>query len=251
MNRRAQGLLVAVLGMVALRLVVNGSFDSYVKPAMFWPLVAAGAILVVLGLTTMFRAAAHEDRIAASAEPEAAHLAHEHDHDHEGGPAVAWLLVLPLVTLLLVAPPALGADAAIRQTPAVPVYQGSVFPALRVGDDGVADLSIPEFLDRAFWDSAHALDGTPVRLTGLVVHSDELPDGFLLTRFVLTCCAADALPVQVGVRGGGTPEEDTWVEVEGTLVPPDEVRPTDTDLPRVDLEATSVTEIPEPADPYQ
>ena len=250
MNRKTQGVLLLVAGLVALRLVVTRTFDSYVKLSMYWPLLLAGGVLVVLGFATSFRGAAEEDR-ATSGEPGGPDAADHADHHHGRGLTIGWLLVLPLVVLLLVAPAPLGADAARRQEARAPVYLGTEFPPLTASADGVAELRITETIDRALWDSADSLDGTPIRLEGLVVHSDELPDGFLLTRFVLSCCAADAIPVQVGIVGGGRPAEDTWVEVEGTVVPAPAVAPDTVDLPRVDVEATSVREVPRPGDTYE
>ncbi|MBL8777799.1 MAG: TIGR03943 family protein [Acidimicrobiales bacterium] len=267
MNRKTQGVLLLVAGLVALRLVVTRTFDSYVKLSMYWPLLLAGGVLVALGFATSFRGATEEDLAASDAhDSDAGHLGDhegpgadagqegqdEHaDHHHSRGPTIGWLLVLPLVVLLLVAPAPLGADAARRQEARAPVYLGTEFPPLPATADGVAELRITETIDRALWDSADSLDDTPVRLEGLVVHSDEVPDGFLLTRFVLSCCAADAIPVQVGVVGGGRPAEDAWVEVEGTVVPAPAVAPDTVDLPRVDLEATSVREVPRPGDTYE
>lgn len=254
MSARVRGTLVLVLGFVALRLVITGSFDRYVKPGMRWPLVACGVVLVQLGLATSIW--------GDEADDEAGHHGggdgHRHGgdadgeaHDHHHVPRVGWLLVLPLVVLLLVAPPALGADAASREAAPLPRYQGSAFPPLDVGGDGVAALGLTEFVDRALWDDAHSVEDQPVRLTGLVVHDDDVPDGFLLTRFVVSCCAADAIPVQTGVVGGGRPPQDTWVEVEGTLVAPPAIDPDATELPLIELEATAVRPIDEPANPYE
>lgn len=255
MNRKTQGVLLLVAGLVALRLVVTRTFDSYVKLSMYWPLLLAGGVLVALGFATSFRGAAEEDRARAAGEGSAGSVDEPaedaHAHDHHRGPAVGWLLVLPLVVLLLVAPAPLGADAARRQEARSPVYLGTEFPPLAAGPDGVAELRVSEFIDRALWDISDSVIDTPVRLEGLVVHSDDVPGGFLLTRFVLSCCAADAIPVQVGVTGGGRPAEDTWVEVEGTVVPPPTLAPDTAELPRVDVQASSVREVPRPDDTYE
>ncbi|HEX6245842.1 MAG TPA: hypothetical protein VFZ61_33185, partial [Polyangiales bacterium] len=54
-------------------------------------------------------------------EREREYVDHDHDHDHDHGhghdhghhePRVGWLLILPVLGLLLVAPPALGSYAA-------------------------------------------------------------------------------------------------------------------------------------------
>ena len=257
MSARVRGTLVLVLGFVALRLVITGSFGRYVKPGMRWPLIVSGVVLVLLGLATSIwgdegdetdhgRGRGRRDRNGHrhAAEPQG-----EHDHRHV--PRVGWLLVVPLVVLLLVAPPALGADAASREPAPLPRYQGSTFPPLDAGADGVAPLGLTEFVDRALWDDAQSVEDQPVRLTGLVVHDDDAPDGFLLTRFVVSCCAADAIPVQIGVVGGGRPVQDSWVEVEGTLVPPPPIDRDATELPLLELEATSLRPIDEPSNPYE
>lgn len=256
MSGRVRGTLVLVLGFVALRLVVTGSFDRYVKPGMRWPLVLAGVVLVGLGLAT---SAFGDDEDQDPADDDRGHRrGHDHGaaedgdgHDHRHVPRIGWLLVLPLAVLLLVAPPALGADAASREAAPMPQYQGTAFPPVEPDATGVAALPLTEFVDRALWDEAHSLDDQPVRLQGLVAHSDEVPGGFLLTRFVVTCCAADAIPVQVAVLDGGTPPEDHWVEVVGTLVPPPPIDPDATELPRLEVDATSVRAIDEPANPYE
>src|SRR5207253_1554087 len=41
--------------------------------------------------------------------------------------------------------------------------------------------------------------------------------GPVLTRSVMVCCAADARPVSVPVRGAATPPAGTWVRVRGRL----------------------------------
>jgi hypothetical protein len=77
------------------------------------------------------------------------------------------------------------------------------------------------------WDADQSLAGRHVVLRGFVVADDRVPDGFALTRFVVACCAADALPVQVAVSDIAgrleTPlENDTWVDAVVVWQPPDE-----------------------------
>ena len=46
MSRRAQGILLLLIGLVAVRLVLSGTYDSYVQPAMRIPLLLASAFLI-------------------------------------------------------------------------------------------------------------------------------------------------------------------------------------------------------------
>lgn len=57
-------------------------------------------------------------------------------------------------------------------------------------------------------------------LQGFVFREEDMPlDSFALTRFLVMCCTADAVPFGVLAHGNEVSalEEDTWVEVEGTI----------------------------------
>ena len=64
--------------------------------------------------------------------------------------------------------------------------------------------------------------------------------------------AADALPVQVHVRGldGPPPQDDTWVEVVGDWVPPRELDAR-ASRPRAVLDVTTQAVVPPPVNPYE
>ena len=79
-----------------------------------------------------------------------------------------------------------------------------------------------DFVARAISDPAESLNDVPVRLEGLVVNDPEIDDGFRLTRFLVSCCAADGVPIQVAVRGLDTTfEDDTWVIADVVVRTPD------------------------------
>jgi uncharacterized repeat protein (TIGR03943 family) len=68
-----------------------------------------------------------------------------------------------------------------------------------------------------------AYAGQKVKIQGFSVHSPNLPEQyFLLTRFVITCCAADAYPVSLPIKlNQGTRNNykvDQWFEVEGEII---------------------------------
>jgi uncharacterized repeat protein (TIGR03943 family) len=239
-SRRTQGTLLAIMGLVALRLVITGTYDSYVRAGMRWPLLAASVFLVVVGGGSAMVDAWQADRRATRSSP----------HDH--APLVGWVLILPLAALLLVAPAPLGADAASRQAPYTPAYQGSAFDPLPPPTGGAVDLRLGEFIERALWDTNHSVDDTDIRLTGFVVRDVSVADGFVLTRFHLSCCAADAIPIEVGITGAPeVPPDDQWVAVTGQLAAHPVSDPTDTTPARVDLSADQVVLVDEPENPYE
>lgn len=103
MIREARAVVLLLLGNAMLRLALGGGYVDYVKPAMRIPLIVAGAALALLGAGRLLELV----------------LGHAHGHGHDHGPRVAWLLVLPVFAILLIAPPPLGAYAAGRESGAV------------------------------------------------------------------------------------------------------------------------------------
>jgi uncharacterized repeat protein (TIGR03943 family) len=246
-NTKTQGALVAMAGAVVVRLAVSGQYLDYLKTTMRLPLAAAGVVLIVLGSATLLRA------VFDTGGPEHADGTDHGDHgDHHRGPPIAWLLVLPLLAVVLVAPPPLGADAARRDTAASLPPPRSSFPALPPPRDGAVNLPLNAFLSRAYYDHSDSLAGVTLRLTGFVVSDPALPDGYHLTRFQMVCCAADAIPIKITVRGldAPAPADDTWVEVTGQWAPPADPNAIGVNRGAI-VDATSHTEIPPPANPYE
>jgi uncharacterized repeat protein (TIGR03943 family) len=177
------------------------------------------------------------------------HAEHEgHGHDHAHGPRVAWLMSLPVFAIFLIAPPALGSYAAAREdTPPPPPRTLDAYAPLSGADP--AEMSIGEFLGRAWGDQNRSLEGKQVKLTGFVSPSKKKGQWYV-TRMQLACCAADAFALKVAVLDAPAPPRDTWVEVTGTWVPPkDDKIPLGTVAP--ELTATDVREVNAPSEPYE
>ena len=73
-----------------------------------------------------------------------------------------------------------------------------------------------------------------------------------LTRMVLSCCAADALPVKVGLTGDVPPNlrPDVWIDIVGTYSP----RQTKAELNGGPIPYIAIVEshhIKAPAEPYE
>jgi len=67
-----------------------------------------------------------------------------------------------------------------------------------------------------------AYTGQKVKVQGFVVHAPNLPENYLIiSRFVITCCAADAYPVGLPVKLAGsrnTYPADSWQEITGEMI---------------------------------
>ncbi|MEU4249408.1 TIGR03943 family protein [Amycolatopsis sp. NPDC026612] len=241
MKRETQNILLILLGGALVKIAVNGDYLRYVKPAQQPWIITGGAVMVLLGAVAIVR-----DLVAARASASLGHGGHG-GHAHSARPA--WLLLVPVLAVFLVAPPALGADSVIRSEARVPASAASAtaaaFPPLPAG--AVVPLTVNEFVSRAGWDAAGTLDGRTVSLTGFVVHTEG---STLLARLVISCCAADAFPVTVRLRGGEADHlaSDAWIQVTGQVVPG---TATKTNSYTPDFTPASLTTVPAPKDPYE
>jgi uncharacterized repeat protein (TIGR03943 family) len=117
-----------------------------------------------------------------------------------------------VLALLLVAPPALGSYAANRSGTAL--QQTSDFPPLPDGDP--VKISVLDYATRAVFDDTKALRDRRVKMSGFILLGED--GSPYLTRMVLSCCAADARPIKIGLSGkvpAGL-AENAWLEVVGT-----------------------------------
>ncbi len=248
MDERTQGALLLAVGGIAIRLGVTDAALAYVKPSMQPLLTAAGILLAIIGVATVIRAfRGRPDNLDIHG-----HADHGHGHDPGHGPAVAWLLVLPLLALLLIAPPPLGAFAANRQSNRPLAATGATFGDLPKPEaDGAIRLTMSEYVYRALYDDQRSLQGKTVRLTGFVTRSDDPAAAFQLTRFRLACCAADGQAVDVKVQTNqAAPPEDTWLELDGEWVPTPG-QDGELTLAAPLIKAVAVRQIPPPAQPYE
>ena len=200
-------MLLFVAGGAVIRASLTGEYLRYVKAGLRPYLVATGVVLMVTAVTTIW----YELRKARAAKKSGS--GHRDGHAHREA-WIAWLLLLPVLALIVVVPPALGSYAADRA--GTVLQRPPAFPDLPAGDP--IQLSVPDYATRAVYDHGHSLANRRVVITGFITVAGR--DTPVLTRMVLNCCAADAQPVKVGLSGkvpsGLRP--DTWFEVVGTYI---------------------------------
>lgn len=223
-----------IIGLAVARMTATGAFGDFVQQRMRWPLIGATIVLLALGaidLVRWIRAADEEGRPAA--------------------PVVGLLMVVPIMVLIAVAPTALGASAADRvesYEPPAPETEEWVLP-----EEDPFEMRVVDFARHALYDEEGQLEGRSVILEGIVVNDPDVPDGFLLVRFLVSCCAADGIPVKIALRDAPEQfEDDTWVRAVVTWTPPS-VPYTDPDGPQyIEAEIERVDVIDDPPDsPYE
>jgi uncharacterized repeat protein (TIGR03943 family) len=270
------GLLVACgLGLLHVSLLTDLCL-RYVKEGMRPLLIASGAVLILLGLASAVLDRGREDVHDGSrgdgpggdrddvhdggrgdgldgdredgldGDREDGHGHGGHGHDHSAVPRVAWLLLLPALSLLFYAPPALGAYTAARQPPKAVTHTDDFDPLPRTSP---LPMTLSDFTSRVQEDRGRAIEGRVVQMTGFVTPgTGGGSGGWELTRIILNCCAADAQSVKVRIHGGPALAANTWVTVTGTWHPGGTLG---TSSAAVALDARTVTKVARPANGYQ
>jgi uncharacterized repeat protein (TIGR03943 family) len=249
-RRHVQAVLLLLAGAAVLHITLfSRLYLRYVKEELRPFLIASGALLLVLGAVGAVR-----DGLPFASRRRAHGPGHDdgdghgdgQGHGHGDGPRVAWVLFLPVLALLLYAPPALGSYTASRgsDNAIAPVEEFRPLP-----DADPVPLSLTGFIARVQQDRERSLAGRTVLMSGFVTPAPREGKGaWYLTRLVVSCCAADTQRLRVRVHGVPSPPADTWVTVTGTWRPGGAPG---TATAAVALDARSVRRIPEPVDPYQ
>lgn len=228
----------------ALRLVVLGSWSAfllwlwlsgevvrYLGPRTDWVATVGGITLAIV--TVLYGLSVRRDR--AARRPTAGRVA---------GTAA---MLVPIAIAVIVSDSTLGSLAASKRLSA----RGVDIAALAELESGTAGKTSFLALSAAEKDPELARrrgigPGSRVRLVGFVsaVGPGEA-DSFELSRFYITCCVADAIPIGVTIDPGellaASVERDQWLEVTGSVV-------------RVGagygIRAERIADVPQPPDPY-
>lgn len=244
MRRETQNVLLILLGGALLKLAFSGDYLRYVKPQHQWWMIGGGVAMLLLGGVAIVR----DLRAGDQAEVEEADVHHEHDHHH--AQRSSWFLLVPVLAVLFVAPPALGADSVSRSLDGGNIASRNAasmdaYPPLPEGK--VTAMAISEFQARAVWDDKKSLHDRTVALRGFVAHKGGET---YVARMVIGCCAADGYPVMVRLGGSDFSafKDDEWITVTGQFVPgsaSDKTR----NVPELAVE--EIVKAEQPKDPYE
>jgi uncharacterized repeat protein (TIGR03943 family) len=153
------------------------------------------------------------------------------------------VIALPVVILMSIPATSLGAFAVSRRASLASggFASGEAIPA--EGDLSLVNVG-SALINRDSMRSLVARAGSTSSFTGFVDREPGQPaNEFLLSRFLISCCIADALSIQVRVVNAppGEFKADEWVRATGKLYP----------LSReVILDATTVEKVAKPHHPY-
>jgi uncharacterized repeat protein (TIGR03943 family) len=235
MNRQAQAIVLFLLGGTLLHTGFTGIYLRYVKAGLRPLLLAAGIILIAAATATIW----YEWR--SPHPPDKDHPDHHPHHE----PGISWLLLPPLLALILITPPALGPYTASRTGMAL--QHPWNFPTLPASDP--LHLTVVDYAARAVYDHGRSLGSRQITITGFItVDHNGTP---YLTRMFLSCCAADAQPIKIGLTGQIPPilQPGIWFEILGTYTSKQTKDPiNNAAIPFINI--TQATSVPAPQDQY-
>ena len=225
-SRMAAGLVLASWAGLFWFLLATGRWSLYLSTRTFW-VVPTGAALLTIAATLRLVSARTEDRDPLSSR-------------------TSWMLgviALPVALILALPPATLSSYALGRRA-------GFVGSGVSVSADDIESGQL-SFIDVAAAQTSkdgmialRARAGERVTLEGFVWReTGAAADEILLTRYVITCCVADATSAQVLVVNvpPGQFQPDDWVSVTGRIYPLGN---------QILIDASSVTGIAQPQRPY-
>ena len=207
-------------------LLVTGRYQVFLRPG-FWALLLWALAILVLFAGALFLSG-RSFSLAGKGPAPWARLG---------------VLIVPLVYLVVAQEQPLGSHALGKR-----FFEPRYLERFSGGGRGFVDSDDPRVTLLDILQEFRAYEGKRIETLGMVYRDDTVPDGhFLLFRFIIVCCAADAMPAGALVLGeeGDSFEQDAWVSVEGVL-----------GLKQVGdlifplIHAESITRIDQPKDPY-
>jgi uncharacterized repeat protein (TIGR03943 family) len=207
-------------------LLLSGRSSLYLSPRTAW-VVPVGAILLTIAAVGRASSARVDSPTRLTAKE-------------------TWglgVIVFPVAVVLALPPSSLGSFAASKRS----TFASAGFVA-SAEDVATGELTLVDIVgalrSEAASEALAERAGEEVSFVGFVARDRGMPaDEFMLTRFVISCCVADALSVQVRVVGAppGEFSNDEWVRVTGSFYPLGE---------QSVVQTSAIEPVPRPKHPY-
>jgi uncharacterized repeat protein (TIGR03943 family) len=230
---------IAAWGIVLLKYWLTGTLYILVHPSYFNLVLGAGillsAIAIVKGISIF--------RFGAPPLP-VQHIA------LLPGRTTTYLLLFAAMLALAITPRVFTSYTAFQRGVTEGLTAGRAQPkAFRISSN-TEERSLLEWIRTInTYPEPDAYRGQKMKIQGFAVHPPDLPDNYvLLSKFVITCCAADAYPISLPVELPGSRSQypvDRWFEISGRAG----VKELQNKR-QVVVIAKSVNPIPTPQNPY-
>ncbi|NJN93959.1 MAG: TIGR03943 family protein [Anaerolineales bacterium] len=224
MKASLKALALIAMGLFLYSRIYNGTLLYYISERFAWLTLLAAIGFIIVGASYRYRTApAHEHE-----HDDDGHEHHQHDHaGHQHG-NLSWtgllLVALPVILGLLVPPKPLGAAAMGNREISVGAVNSAAAPkTTQVISRPTTEKNVLDWLiDFRLVQDPAAFADQEAKLIGFVYRDERFgTEQFMVSRFVISCCAADAAPLGLVVAWPETPglSSDQWVEVSGRLQP--------------------------------
>jgi uncharacterized repeat protein (TIGR03943 family) len=231
---------VTAWGALLLNYWLNGSLSILIHPSYFWLAAFTGFALLIIGSIKAYLLFQY---------PQAKPSNTGHVSLLPNNWAIGLLLTTAIAGLLInprVFTSAKAIQGGVTENSAITrsqpqSFRSQVKPEQRSLVDWVRTLSA--------YPEPDTYSGQKANISGFVVNSSELGAQYiLLSRFVITCCAADVYPVSVTVKLPASQQykTDTWLQVQGKMATENLASNR-----QLVLVATNIKPIETPRNPYE
>ena len=240
-------LAMAAWGILMLKYRLTGKLSLLIHSNYFELVVAAGIVLLILAALKLSELITRVRQQAAGRAP----IMPMAQHITLFPPGWSSALLLTAAILgLVITPQVFASQTAIQRGITESLTMTRTQPQSFTSKSRPEERSLIEWIRTlAVYPEPDAYTGQRVKVKGFVVYPPNLSSQYLLiSRFVITCCAADAYPVGLPVKLSANRDTyplDSWQEVEGRMI-------TETldGKRQIVIEASALKKIPKPANPY-
>lgn len=204
----AKAFVLLAMGIYLLVLIETGNLSNYINVRFQWLSYVAAGIFLLLGGWSLVRL------LRGAQVQHAANAAFVHT---PVGWGVIAICAIPLVLATLVPSRPLGADAVSGDISLSPVGVGTAAEFSRAPEERNILDWLREF---SRMGTPAALNDLPVDVIGFVYREPDMgAEQFMVARFTMSCCVADAFAIGLPVQyaDAASLPTDTWVRITGTL----------------------------------
>lgn len=210
--RFLQAIIIFALCLFLIVKLVSGNLSLYIN-IRYMSLTVFGILaLAIMVLGLMHPPQSHSDE----------HEHHDHsDHKHNTSSGALIILTFPLLIGVLIPSHPLDATAASTRGMNVSAPLVSNSSQSRQFEAAADTRNILDWI-RIFNSTTDLTPylGQTAKVTGFVYHDPRLPENqFIVSRFVITCCTADASAIGMVVtwNGSNALKQSDWIEVKGPV----------------------------------
>lgn len=250
MRPNIKALALIAMGIFLYTRYSSGKLLFYINERFSWLTLFAAVGFIVLGISYSYTAykRQHHDH-----DHHDHHHDHDHNHDHSHG-EIGWLglalIMSPVILGVLVPPKPLGAAAMSNRdisTEALTSVSASRVEAVLSRPSTERNI-LDWLVEFRSTTELEQFVGQEAQVVGFVYRDERFgEDMFMTSRFIISCCAADASPIGLITQwpNADALPADQWVEIYGTF----EIGEFDGQLmPILQVDELTTTEMP--AQPY-